>query len=263
MYTVEKIQVDGRDRTYVLHVPNNMKVQPDLLIGCHGGSSNGVEWYQRAWQRQANKGFLIICPTGSNPVSGTNWVAIGDGYRSELLNEHHDERFILAIMDQLRDKYGVKNVFMSGFSSGAKMTHHMYVTQRAQFAGFGMTGHGPYKNMVDAYAPDQPARSTRISFGTLDDNFAHADTDLLNGAETLACYREWLGMSGSSVKTIQAGSHRTAKTQLFKSPTIGKLSLEMTRVIGMPHRWANIKDGDPYNEDDALIKFWRSNAGMR
>jgi len=210
--------------------------------------------WQRNWKCQEDTGRLIVCPTAKNPGETlTNWVTIGDGDHPGL-DEHQDERFILALGDHIRALYGVENVYIGGFSSGAKMTHHMYVTNADKFHGFGVCAHGIGTAMVGIAPP--AARPIRISFGTSDENYELGSAGSLPAMETLLWY---LG-NGTAAHTTSAASGTQYKSKTFDFKTVP--AIQFCKVIGAPHQWFEVQKGAPRNEDAALIAFWEHAAGM-
>lgn len=259
MPTLEKIKINNIEREYVLYVPKNVLKNPDVIISLHGGNSNGKEWWTRHWDHHVEQGFIIVCPTaGNHQGQGDNWVAIGDDKWGKHLDLKADEQFLLAIVDQLKNKYQTNKIFLTGFSSGSKMTHSMYVSHTDKFDGFGMSGQG-IREVMSTFSVKE-TRPVRISMGTLDDNFANPDEDVLDGPETIFWYLETLGhrkKPDSRIKLV--GKQTTAMMLSWKNLP----ALEAAKIINMPHRWPKIITGDPFNEDDALIEFFRKYAGMK
>ncbi len=262
LYTQKVINVDSEDRNYVLHVPANVLATPDLVISCHGGGSNGIEWWERHWHRQANKGFIIVCPTAS-PSTSSNWVALGDKRHEPMIDEHRDEKFLSAMIDELVANHKVNRIYMCGFSSGAKMTHHMYTYRRDIIDSFGMSGQGIRIPMADILLQKTPVdhpRAVRISIGTKDDNYIDPNEDTLDAMDTMLAYKDMLEAHGLPHKAVFKGSRTTAKTLTWGD---GAAPLQMVQISGMQHRWPKVTKGDPFYEDDALIEFWRKHGNMQ
>lgn len=259
MSTVERIKVNGIEREYVLHIPKNMLSEPDVIISLHGGNSNGKEWWSRHWDRHADQGFIIVCPTaGNHQGQGDNWVCIGDEKWGKKLDIKADENFILAITEFLQKKYLTNKTFVTGFSSGSKMAHSLYVTQSDKFDGFSMSGQGIREAASKIKPPAE--KPVRLSFGTEDDNFAHPDDDVLDAAETLFWYMDELQPKGKpSSRQKILGKQTKAIVLSWNLLPI----LQAVKIIGMPHRWPKVAMGDPFNEDDAAIEFFRKYAGMK
>lgn len=255
----EKIVVDGMERTYVVHVPKVISTDPDMMLSCHPGSSNGLEWWSRVWSHQAEKGFIIVCPSGGTATKDTHWVALGDAEDQGMpgLDEEIDERFLLALISKMKTDHGVKNIFMSGFSSGAKMTYHMYLKHADMISGFGMTGHGLTSKMVSMVP--SVFKPVHISFGTLDDNFANPGPDLTDAVETWDWFLHSSGCAAKPPIVTQAGTTSVAKVKTFACAPV----MRFVKMVGMPHRWPMVRKGEPWNLDDELIGFWRDHAGMK
>ncbi|HYE05909.1 MAG TPA: hypothetical protein VEL07_10380 [Planctomycetota bacterium] len=240
----ERIVVDGLLRSYVLHVPAG--VPRGVVIACHGGGSNGRELWDRHWHRQADRGAIIACPTAQvGGVGLTNWVALGDRAKDPAIDELRDERFLLA----LRARWPRLPAYACGFSSGAKMTHHLYVRCGGSFAGFAMVGRG----IAEAQAAVTPAvlRPLRFTMGSEDPNHDAPGDGVLDAAAT----RAWYGalLPGPLRARTVAGAVTSARIVACASSPPSCY----VRIDGMGHRWPTLRDGDPFDEDAELMRWWR------
>ncbi len=239
--TDETIVVDGALRTYLLHVPPGIPTA--LVIACHGGGSNGPEFWDRHWHRQSGRGAIIICPTARIGDGTTQWIALGDQATHPGIDEHRDERYILA----LRAKHPGLRAYLCGFSSGAKMTHHLFVTHADSFSGFGMRSSGIREAMTGLTPSPRPVR---FIMGTADDNFLIPGDGVLDALATMRWYTSI--MPGRVAVGFARGTSTRAVIHLRAStpPT------EYVKVEGMPHRWPTLRDGDPFDEDAELMRMW-------
>ena len=70
------------------------------------------------------------------------WISLGDAKRGPNIDEHQDERFLLALLQKIKQQYQVRKAFLCGFSSGVKMSHHLHILHADKFDGFGFSGKG-------------------------------------------------------------------------------------------------------------------------
>jgi len=242
------ITVDNVARSYVVHEPDEGGESLPLVISCHGGGSNGVDWWTRHWKRHADQGLKIVCPTSECERHGTNWVALGD--EDYGVDVHLDEGFIteLRAVEMSGD-----TSYLCGFSSGAKMTHHMMAFSPALFDGYAVAGHGISEEMVDEGQLVAPAR-LRIAYGTKDPNYANPSAGLLDATGTLEYYLRLQSLNGLAPNrdTIE-GSKTTAKQRVWDG---GGFELEYAAIYGMPHRYAKVRLGDPYYETSRILAYW-------
>lgn len=105
---------DGQYRTYFLHTPPGYdgKTPLPLVTNLHFGSGTGE---QQALVSGMNftadqQGFIVVYPD-----------ALGLGW------QNHDTLFLVELLDTLFSRYAIdtQRVYMTGFSSGALMTHWM------------------------------------------------------------------------------------------------------------------------------------------
>ena len=123
-HTVEgKIEVDGRERTYRLHVPPGCKKPAPLVIEMHGGGSDAKKAERHGgWSDLSDaEGFIVVYPEA---VEG-NW---NDGRGEKTMKSHRenidDVKFILALVDSI-DGVDPKRVYATGASNGGMMSHRL------------------------------------------------------------------------------------------------------------------------------------------
>jgi polyhydroxybutyrate depolymerase len=134
--------VDGRVRTYAVHVPPAARCQTltPLVLFFHGGGGNGT---QAANSYQMNpiadrEGFFAVYPdgTGNLPALGIFTWNSGHccGYAYE--NKVDDVGFVRALITALRSAYPVdpNRIYATGFSNGAMMSHRLAAELSTTFA---------------------------------------------------------------------------------------------------------------------------------
>ena len=118
------IDVGGVERTFRLHIPGQLSVDPALVVMMHGGVGSAMQ-AERAygWNDQADAaGFVVAYPDGVNRT----WNAGGCCGGAER-EDVDDVAFIAALVDELRDEFGVPSdrTFATGMSNGAMMTYRL------------------------------------------------------------------------------------------------------------------------------------------
>lgn len=118
-----RVVVDGRERTYDLHVPvsyDDTKNVP-LLIALHGrlGTGSGQQKLAHMDTVSDEHGFIVVYPDGLE----RSW-ADGRGGGPSDRNGIDDVKFISALIDKLEGKYKIdsKRVYATGMSSGGFMS---------------------------------------------------------------------------------------------------------------------------------------------
>ncbi len=129
--TLGTINVDGRVRTYLLHVPPNYdagKPAPLVLV-LHGAtqSPENIEGMSGMSLMADQQGFIAVYPSGTGRLSNVPTWNSGNccGYARE--NNVNDVAFIAALIDTLERSYSIdrKRIFVTGISNGAMMSFRL------------------------------------------------------------------------------------------------------------------------------------------
>ena len=118
------IDIDGRSRTYLLHLPNNLKNNAPLVFVIHGygDSSKGIRKFTKMDSIADKYGFAVCYPEATlGADSLRSWNV---GYSNYGVD---DIGFISALASFLQKKHklSVKNTFCTGMSNGGDMTIQM------------------------------------------------------------------------------------------------------------------------------------------
>ena len=127
------IEVDGRTRTYFVHLPpgyDGHTALPVVLV-LHGAteSPEGVERLSGMSAEADKKNFIAVYPRGTgreNPASLPTWNS-GNCCGYAQLNHVDDVGFFRALLDKLEKDYAVdpKRVFVTGISNGGMMSYRL------------------------------------------------------------------------------------------------------------------------------------------
>jgi polyhydroxybutyrate depolymerase len=120
-YTFE---IDGRSRTFLLHLPDNLKNNAPLVFVIHGygDSANGIRNFTKMDSIADKNGFAVCYPEATLGNDGLrSWNV---GYSNYGVD---DIGFINALASFLQNTYklSVKNTFCTGMSNGGDMTIQM------------------------------------------------------------------------------------------------------------------------------------------
>lgn len=144
----DSIYVDGNERTYIIHLPDN-KDKPDkypLVIALHGGGGRGEGMNKlTGFNAIADKNnFVVVYPDGIDK----QW---NDGRNDFLLNDKiNDVNFISKLIDTLKVLYNIdtNRVYATGISNGGIMSFRLACELSGKIAAFAP---------VAASMPESPA----------------------------------------------------------------------------------------------------------
>ena len=128
----QTVTVDGRQRSFVVHVPTGLPASGRLpvVIVLHGGGGNARNAAeQTGMSEQADRGgFLAVYPNGSGLLDRSllTWNS-GTCCGYALDNGVDDVAFVSALLDELERGYGVdsRRIFVTGMSNGAMMSYRL------------------------------------------------------------------------------------------------------------------------------------------
>ncbi len=134
----ESVTVDGRQRTYYLHLPPGVSPTGSypLVFNFHGGRGNGHQQAELSkFPAFADRyGFITVAPDGVE----TNWND-GRGTTKPAQMGIDDVKFVRAVYDKVRSAYAVdpKRVFSTGISNGAMFSYRLACDMSDVFAAIG------------------------------------------------------------------------------------------------------------------------------
>jgi polyhydroxybutyrate depolymerase len=128
------IKSAGVERTYKLHIPDNLPDGAPLVIVLHGyGGSNDPGRF--GMNETADRhGFAVCYPQGAKDIGGkTGWNV---GYPAQHDMKTDDVEFIEQLVRHLQKKHGFSrhNVFCTGMSNGGDMCYQLAAQRPHLFA---------------------------------------------------------------------------------------------------------------------------------
>ncbi|WP_309709214.1 PHB depolymerase family esterase [Pseudolysinimonas sp.] len=118
------IEVDGVDRSYRVHIPEQLATDPALVVMMHGGLGSAQQ-AERAygWNAESDAaGFVVAYPDGKSRT----WNA-GDCCGGAERDDVNDVAFITALVGELQNEFGISSdrTFATGMSNGAMMSYRL------------------------------------------------------------------------------------------------------------------------------------------
>jgi polyhydroxybutyrate depolymerase len=163
-----RVLVDGRERTYDLHVPSSYDGTKDvpLLIELHGrlGTGSGQQQLTHMDAVSDEHGFIVVYPDGLE----RSW-ADGRGGGPSDRNGIDDVKFITLLIDKLESKYKIdsKRVYATGMSNGGFMSGRLACDLSERIAAVAIVGASLSENVAANCRPAKPV-SVLIIQGTAD-----------------------------------------------------------------------------------------------
>jgi polyhydroxybutyrate depolymerase len=169
--TKETVSVDGVERFYLLHLPDQLKEPAALLLSIHGngGNSRGQERLSGYSRLADDEGFIVVYPQSRQD----QWQV----YSEELM----DMRYIDVVIADVatRHKIDAKQVYANGISLGAQFAWRLACERPKLFAAVGLVA-GGYPGVCN-----MPRIPLIIFHGTKDDILPY------NGGDTLMSVRDF------------------------------------------------------------------------
>ncbi|MBN1952742.1 MAG: hypothetical protein JW801_16185 [Bacteroidales bacterium] len=135
------LDVNGTERDYFVHVPENLPADTDvpLIIALHylGCTNSAFETYTQLSIKADQENFIVAYPQGI----GNSWNA--DSCCSPAVDENIDDiGFITMLLDTLIEDYPVdtNRVYLAGFSNGAMLAHNLASLLSDRLAGVAAVG---------------------------------------------------------------------------------------------------------------------------
>jgi polyhydroxybutyrate depolymerase len=163
-----KLEVDGRTRTFILHVPtryNGTKPVP-LVLALHGrlGDGAGQEKLTHMDDTSEKHGFLVAYPDGID----RSWADGRDATPAEKKGVD-DVKFLSALIDHIEQEYKIdpQRVFATGMSNGGFMSGRLACDLSDRIAAVAIVAASLSSNLAASCHPSQPI-SVLILQGTND-----------------------------------------------------------------------------------------------
>ncbi len=259
---------DGRDRSYILHVPADVVVPSPVVIALHGGGGTGAGFQDdNGLDAVADReGFLAVYPEGSGilPNRLHTWNSGFSCCGYALDNDIDDVGFLRAVVEDLAARTAIDQgrVYATGHSNGGMMAYRFAVE-----AADVVTAIVPVGGALSVMDPAPSAPVAMLHIHSADDPRAlyeggqgppfpgtsrsHVAEPVMPGIETWA---ELNGcVSGPTVQEELAGTGddagQRAERLVWECPE--GADVEHLRLYGSGHGWPGVEIGG----------FWQRQIG--
>lgn len=267
-YLTEKIEVNGSERTYHIHLPPNFdKEDPaPLVLALHGGGGQGDRFDQGTAGTLVaaadERGLVLVFPDGLN----NQWC---DGRLEHIVAERDcaaasDVEFFSALIDKMVRDYGIdpSRVYATGISNGGFMSLRLGLELSEK-----ITAVAPVTAQLSLAIADQKPQqpvSVMIVNGTEDPivpfdgghirlfSFGRSRGEILSTAETVTRFRRYNNCeSAAELTTLPDNDPDDGTTIEIESfpACAGGTAVTLVRVIGGGHTWPG---GQPYLNEDLV-----------
>jgi polyhydroxybutyrate depolymerase len=111
------LQVDGRIRSYLVHVRPRAEQPTPVVLSFHGGGSNaeGLVRFCGLNEKADKEGFIVVYPSGTGWLNMLTWNG-GNCCGYAMNNKVDDVAFVRALLDELAKVVNVdpKRVYATG-----------------------------------------------------------------------------------------------------------------------------------------------------
>ncbi len=174
-----------------------------LVVGLHG-YGDSPENFIRLWEYFIEPDFIYACPRGPYPyvennVSRYSWfMQYESGYDMQELDLVSAE-YVISLVDDLKERYLISDVFLFGFSQGCAMTWMTGLTHPEEFTG--LIGFGGRLDTTFVGASnwgDVAGLNAFVANGTLDQSVSieegMAAVEILDNLGIETVFSSWEGM---------------------------------------------------------------------
>lgn len=226
----------------LVYAPSGIKPGSPLLLSLHGLNQDiAYQKNQTQWESVARANdFVLVYPAGIN----NSWDLSGTS----------DTDFILAIIDEMYDRYGIdrKRVYLSGFSMGGMMTYHAATKIADKIAAF-----APVSGYLMGGPNTNSSRPIPIihTHGTGDDVVPFA------GVQT--CLDAWISRNDCPVTAVVTQPYPADKpasngTKYYWGPGTDNVQIVLLKLNG-PGHWHSI-DPNGVNTSQEIWNFCKNFA---
>jgi len=152
----EKVKIDGLDRTYIMHIPDNLPAKAPLVFVLHGYGGKADPKRYGMNEVSDKNGFVVCYPQAEKDGSGKPSWNLSYPFQKDWKLD--DVSFLCKLSKHLEKKYNLssRNIFCTGMSTGGDMCYLLAYKRPDAFSAIasvsGLTMEWFYKAM-DAPEP--------------------------------------------------------------------------------------------------------------
>ena len=256
----ETLNYQGLERSYYLHVPENLKQGASLVVVLHGYTSSATTIMSYSGMNEVADAhnFIAVYPQGTVDRQGNTFFNVGYAFHADSVVD--DIGFIEALVVRIQTAYALdsKNTFATGMSNGGDMSYLLACTKSSVFSAVAPVAGVMMKTTLETCAPKRNIPIFEIH-GTKDQVSRFAGD--LNNNDGWGAYYDmpstiafWVNRHGLDRKTIDAipdadpsdGSHIVFE-RYFSSSHANEVWFY--KVEGGQHTWPGWS---------ADIKWWKN-----
>ena len=261
---------DGIERSYILHLPSDLKPGAPLVFVLHGYGATADLAEDKGFTEAARKyGFAVCYPQGSKDGRGNPCWNVGYPFQEDMTVD--DVSFLCQLAAKLQKEYGLsrRNTFCTGMSNGGEMCYLLAYCSQKTFAAV-----APIAGLTMAWMPERFTNPNRIPLfeihGT-EDRVSEWTGDMDNKGGWGAylpvpdAVQYWVHNNGCTREIVDAlpqriewciqkeGSHKEGSHKVVVHKFVGKKrtpQVWLYEVVGGVHSW--------FNEDmDTAGEIWK------
>lgn len=262
---VSVLEVDGLERSYVVHAPADAAEPLPVLVMMHGAGGNADQSaIMTGFDDEAETGaFIAVYPNGT-PVARVDgefaWNAdacCGNPRRFDV----DDVAFIEAMLDEIAATYAVdeSRIYLAGYSNGGMLAYRLACEAEAQFAGIAVVGGSLTTSVCRAPSPT----SVLIIHGTADRIVPYLGGESTELAGTR--YGQWQNASvaESAGFWLSRNGCPTKPERTIDGPIstdsydgcIDDLEVDVVSIANGPHAWPALAT-QGYDASAEILRFF-------
>lgn len=197
----------------LVRVPDDYEPYYDypLVVGLHG-YGDSPENFIRLWDRFYMPDFIYACPRAPYPfmennLTGYSWFVPWNDSMDIISMDRLSADYVMAVVEELKERYRVSDVFLFGFSQGCGLTWITGLYYPEEFSGIiGFAGRLDTTFVDMSSVGDLSELHAFVANGTMDES-----VDVEVGLETVAIledlgvqteFRSWEGVHAVSRSTL-------------------------------------------------------------
>ncbi len=267
---LETIQVDGRDRTYIVYTPDSYDASTPmpLVLVLHGGGGN-AENAQKMSEMNAvadREGFIVVYPNGTGRLDYRllTWNAADNCCGFAHDEQVDDVQFFRELIAQLQQDYTIdpNRIYVTGMSNGGMMSYKLACELSDVIAAVAPVA-GAF-NLADCQ-PTHPV-SVIIFHGTADEHVLYAGGPSLKSVDgertdqpVSAAVDFWTAHNGCTAEPTPSEVGNIITVTYANCSTDADVTL--VTIEGGGHAWPGGERGsrqgdEPTQEIDASEVMW-------